>query len=90
MEENFCCSLYVFAYHRVLNPSLDFCNPCFVHAVASEDDLLPKAIARAAQLAPLGANRELYSQSKERIFGEHPSINAESGAAHQLRNMKRH
>ncbi|MDE0943735.1 MAG: enoyl-CoA hydratase-related protein [Alphaproteobacteria bacterium] len=74
--------------HRWTGPAAHTAG--FVHAVASEDDLLPKAIARAAQLAPLGANRELYSQSKERIFGEHPSINAESGAAHQLRNMKRH
>jgi enoyl-CoA hydratase/carnithine racemase len=57
----------------------------FVQDVAAADDLLSMAIDRARQLAPLGANRKLYAQSKERIFGESPSINDRTGAAHLLR-----
>ena len=57
----------------------------FVQDVAAADNLLSMAIDRARQLAPLGANRELYAQSKERIFGESPSINDRAGAAHLLR-----
>lgn len=62
----------------------------FVHEVAAEGELLGVAIDKARQLAPLGANRELFAQSKERIFGENPSINGEAGAAHLLRNMEAH
>jgi enoyl-CoA hydratase/carnithine racemase len=62
----------------------------FIQDVAAQDDLLPMAVDKARQLAPLGANRELFAQSKERIFGEGPSINGENGAAHLLRNMTAH
>ncbi len=62
----------------------------FINDVADEDSLLAAAHARARQLAPLGANRQLYAQSKERLFGERPSINALSGAAHLLRNAHTH
>ena len=62
----------------------------FVHDVAGQGELLGVAVDRARQLAPLGANRELYAQSKERIFGDSPSINGENGAAHLLRNMAAH
>ncbi len=62
----------------------------FVRATASQDQLLDLAIKHAGQLAPLGANRALYEDSKERIFGEAPSINRASGAAHLLRNFKGH
>jgi hypothetical protein len=48
------------------------------------------ALERARQLAPLGADRALFAQSKERIFGETPSINDRDGAAHQLRHMDSH
>lgn len=57
----------------------------FVQDVASEDGLFQMAMERARQLAPLGGNRALYAESKERIFGETPSINDRSGAAHLLR-----
>ncbi len=57
----------------------------FVSDVAPADALLGMALKRARQLAPLGANRELFAQSKERIFGETPSIKDRSGAAHLLR-----
>lgn len=62
----------------------------FVAETASADALLYATLARARRLAPLGANRALYGESKERIFGERPSINGESGAAHLLRNMTPH
>jgi enoyl-CoA hydratase/carnithine racemase len=57
----------------------------FVQDIASADSLLGMVMDKARQLAPLGANRELFAQSKERIFGESPSINDNSGAAHLLR-----
>ena len=62
----------------------------FVDAIGGEDELMPLAVQRAQQLAPLGADRELFAKSKERIFGETPSINGESGAAHLLRNWGAH
>ena len=61
-------------------------SQCFLWAAA----LLAAAVDKARQLAPLGANRELFAQSKERIFGEGPSINGGDGAAHLLRNMEAH
>ncbi len=62
----------------------------FVAATATAEELFDVAMAEARRLAPLGANRELFSDSKERIFGEAPSINAKNGAAHFLRNYKGH
>ncbi len=62
----------------------------FVNDVAGEEDLLAMAMDKARQLAPLGADRALYGQSKERIFGESPSINDQNGAAHLLRNVGGH
>ena len=70
--------------HRWTGPSAQAAG--FVHAVVSEDDLLPMAKIRAKQLSPFGADRALYANSKERIFGENPSINEANGPAHQLRN----
>ena len=58
----------------------------FVAATAPGDELAELALARAKALAPLGANRTLYAESKERIFGKGPSINGNDGAAHLLRN----
>jgi enoyl-CoA hydratase/carnithine racemase len=57
----------------------------FVQDVADAGSLLGMTMDRARQLAPLGANRDLFAQSKERIFGENPSINDNNGAAHLLR-----
>jgi len=57
----------------------------FVQDTAPADGVLPMALEKARQLAPLGTNRKIYAQSKERIFGETPSINDRSGAAHLLR-----
>ncbi len=57
----------------------------FVEATGTQEELLELAVNRAAMLAPLGANRALYGGSKERLFGEQPSINNGAGAAHLLR-----
>jgi enoyl-CoA hydratase/carnithine racemase len=62
----------------------------FVSASTSRDQLLDMALSEARRLAPLGENRELFSSSKERIFGEAPSINDKNGAAHFLRNYQGH
>ncbi len=74
--------------HRWTGPAAKTAG--FVHEVAAEGALLGAAVDKARQLAPLGANRELFAQSKERIFGEDPSINGGDGAAHLLRNMEAH
>jgi enoyl-CoA hydratase/carnithine racemase len=58
----------------------------FVAATAPVEELGELALECARQLAPLGANRALYGESKERIFGKSPSINGDDGAAHLLRH----
>lgn len=60
----------------------------FVRAVAPLEELTSLAVTHAQGLAPLAADRALYGGSKERIFGEAPSINGEVGAAHLLRTYK--
>lgn len=60
----------------------------FVRATAPLEDLAELALTHARQLAPLGADRALFSASKERIFGDAPVINADAGAANLLRNYK--
>ena len=74
--------------HRWTGPAAHAAG--FVNAVGSEEDLLSMARNRAEKLAPLGVDRALYAQSKERIFVEHPSINKLNGPAHQLLNAFKH
>ncbi|MFT6432680.1 MAG: enoyl-CoA hydratase/carnithine racemase [Candidatus Azotimanducaceae bacterium] len=50
------------------------------------DTLLPASIKRAAELAHLGANRNVYGKMKESIFGENAAINQVHGPAHMLKN----
>jgi enoyl-CoA hydratase/carnithine racemase len=57
-----------------------------VQQIADNDSLRDKALQRAQELAPLGANRELYSSQKERIYGENAVINGPHGPAHMLKN----
>ena len=57
-----------------------------VQQTASADSLLDTARARAEELAPLGANREVYKAQKESIYGENAAINKAHGAAYMLRN----
>jgi enoyl-CoA hydratase/carnithine racemase len=58
-----------------------------VQATASTETLLCAAQRRAAELAPLGANRVLYSSQKEAIYGENAILNGPHGAAWMLRNL---
>lgn len=50
------------------------------------ETLRKTAVARAAELARLGANREVYRRMKESIYGEHASINGDHGPAYMLRH----
>jgi enoyl-CoA hydratase/carnithine racemase len=56
-----------------------------VQAIASAEDLLDVARARADELAPLGANRKAYKAQKESLYGENAAINEVHGPAHMLR-----
>lgn len=58
-----------------------------VQATGSAEDLVEGAVSRAAELARLGANRDLYRGQKERIYGEHAVLNEPHGAAYLLRNL---
>lgn len=58
-----------------------------VQATADFDQVLASAARRAAELAPLGANRKLYGGQKETIFGENAILNGPHGAAWMLRNL---
>ena len=58
-----------------------------VQATADAANLLPLALRRAAELAPLGANRALYRGQKEAIYGENAILNGPHGAAWMLRNL---
>jgi enoyl-CoA hydratase/carnithine racemase len=57
-----------------------------VQHTASLEALQGIAMERAKSLAPLGANRKLYGEQKERLFGENAVLNGPHGAAHLLRN----
>ena len=57
-----------------------------VQEVASAENLLGLATQRAAELAPLAANREVFGNQKESIYGENAVINGPHGAAHLLIN----
>ena len=58
-----------------------------VQGVGDVDTLLQKAVTRAAELAPLGANRKVYQAQKEAIYGENAAINQPHGAAYMLANL---
>jgi len=58
-----------------------------VQATAGFDEVPASAGRRAAELAPLGANRKLYGGQKEAIFGENAILNGPHGAAWMLRNL---
>ena len=57
-----------------------------VQYVLALDELLPLATQKAQELAPLGANREIYGGQKERLFGENAALNLPHGAAYMLKN----
>jgi len=58
-----------------------------VQQIAAMDNLLEQSLARAAELARLGANRKVYGRMKESIYGENASINCVHGPAHMLKNL---
>ena len=58
----------------------------FVEAALPLDQLRSAAVERAAQLAPLGANRRNYGWQKELLYGANAALNQPHGAAHMLRN----
>ena len=57
-----------------------------VQQAASAENLLGLATQRAAELAPLAANRKTFGNQKESIYGENAIINGPHGAAHLLKN----
>jgi Delta3-Delta2-enoyl-CoA isomerase len=61
-----------------------------VQSTATAEALLTQARRKAAELAPLGANRALYREQKERLFGENAVLNGPHGAAYMLRNLERY
>ena len=58
----------------------------FVQDLSDIEMLLDKAKGKAAELAPLGANRDNYRDQKERLYGENAAINEPHGPAHMLKN----
>lgn len=48
------------------------------------DTLMDSALARAAELAKLGANRKVYGKMKQAIYGENAAINGPHGPAYML------
>jgi enoyl-CoA hydratase/carnithine racemase len=61
-----------------------------VQQIADLDELLAAAQARAAELAPLAANRDNYGGQKETLFGENAAINGPHGPAYMLRNSAKY
>jgi len=57
-----------------------------VQQVASAEDLLSAAVQKASELAPLAANRMVFGDQKETIYGEHAVINSPHGPAHMLKH----
>lgn len=57
-----------------------------VQHTAALEDIPALAQQIAEQSAPLGANRELFGDQKQRLFGENSVLNLPHGAAHMLKN----
>ncbi len=60
----------------------------FVEAAVPLEELEDRAMTRAAELAPLAANRVGYGWMKEQIYGEGAALNQPDGAAHMLKNSR--
>ena len=61
-----------------------------VQGTAELDGLLEAATRRAAELARLGANREVYGGMKERIYGENSALDTPHGAGYLLKHAHDH
>ncbi len=57
-----------------------------VDAALPLEELHDAAMARAAELARLGANRSVYGKMKESIYGENAAINNAHGPAYMLKH----
>jgi len=57
-----------------------------VNAISDIDTLRDAALAEAASLAHLGANRHVYGAMKESIYGKNAAINGPHGPAYMLKN----
>ena len=57
-----------------------------VQQIASAENLLDVARARAEELSPLAANRRVFSAQKESLYGENAASNGVHGQAHLLRD----
>ena len=57
-----------------------------VQQIEPLNNLTSAAMTRAAALARLGANRDVYGRMKESIYGERAAINDPHGPAYMLRN----
>ena len=68
----------------LVNPRYDRIGerPCYPDL----ESLPGVALARAKELAHLGANRELYAEQKERLFGENAVLDGPHGPAHMLKH----
>ncbi len=58
-----------------------------VQQVASAENLLKVAMQRATELAPLGANRKVFGEQKETLYGENAVLNGPHGAAYMLKHL---
>ncbi len=79
------------AFHETIMLAKRWTGPAaadagFVEAALPLDQLRDAAITRAAELAPLAANRENYAWQKEAIYGENAALNEPHGAAHMLKS----
>ena len=61
-----------------------------VQQIASAENLLDVARARAEELAPLAMNREAFKAQKESLYGENAAINEVHGPAYMLRNSEQY
>ncbi len=58
-----------------------------VQQTASAENLLGVAMQRAIELAPLGANRKVFGDQKETLYGENAVLNGPHGAAYMLKHL---
>lgn len=59
-----------------------------VQQLGDLEGLLEQARGHAATLAPLAADRTLFREQKERLFGENAVLDGPHGAAHMLRHSR--
>lgn len=79
------------AFHETIMLAKRWTGPAaveagFVEAALPLEELRDAAMTRAAELAPLAANRENYRWQKEAIYGENAALNGPHGAAHMLKS----